>query len=117
MITSRGWWLLIITLAVLALGVLAGRFALTLVGLSVLLWFIAEWARFAWRVRVVAPGLYLRRELWDERGAVDTLWAGRTFRVRAVLRLRGWFSLPYLRVTDRLPFGAELAAGAPHAEG
>jgi uncharacterized protein (DUF58 family) len=117
MITSRGWWFLVLSLAILALGVLAGRFALTLVGLALFLWFITEWLRFGWHAQTVARGLGVQRELWDERGPVDTLWAGRVFQVRVALRLSSRFRLPYVRFADRMPFGAELATGKPHTEG
>ncbi len=117
MITSRGWWFLIVTVTVLALGVLGGRFALTLVGLALFFWFLAEWFVFAWRAQIVLRDASVTREVWDERGPVDTLWAGRAFQVRAVLRLRGRFRLPYVRYHDRVPFGAEMALGATHGEG
>lgn len=117
MITSRGWWFLVVTLAVLALGVLGGRLPLTLMALAMLLWYLAEWLRFAWRARIVLRGLVAHRELRDERGPVDTLWAGQVFAVRTVVRLRSWLSLPYLRIVDRVPFGTELAGGSPYADG
>src|SRR5262249_61079904 len=82
MITSRGWWFLIITLAVLALGVLGGRLSLTLLALTPLLWFAGEWFWFSLRMRVIARSLAGRRRLWGERGGVDTLWAGRRRPVR-----------------------------------
>ena len=104
-------------LATLALGVLSGRTGLSLIGLTLLLWFLGEWLVFTWRARLTLRGAYLTRELRDERGVVDTLWAGRTNLVRASLHLRSRLQLPYVRVHDRLPFGVKLVTGLPYGDG
>src|SRR5262245_11306368 len=111
MITSRGWWFLIIALAVLALGVLAPRVPLTLLALTPLLWFIGEWLLFSFRARVVVRALRVERTVRDQRGPVDTLWAGRTFEVAVALHAQGRWGLPYVRAADLIPFGAEFAGG------
>src|SRR5438477_10004170 len=91
MLTSRAWWFLIIVASLFTLGAFdeqpghGGRgthWTLVLVSLTLLLWFLSEWLLFAVRVRLVLPGLRARREVHDGRGPVDTLCAGRCFRVR-----------------------------------
>src|SRR5437667_1166792 len=103
MLTSRGWWLLVVVLSLLALGLVGDSSTLTLLTLTLLLWFLAEWLLFALRVRIVVPALHIRRLVADERGAVDTLWAGHTFQVRVEIELRHWLGLPFVRITDRVP--------------
>src|SRR5438128_76 len=105
MLTSRGWWFLIVVLSLLALGVFdappsrgghGGHSTLMALTLTLLLWFLGEWLLFALRVSLAVPALRLRREVRDTRGPVDTLWAGRSFAVLVELRLPHWGSLPYL---------------------
>ena len=48
----------------------------------------------------------------DERGSVDTLWAGRAFRIHIELQLVGRWSLPCVLISDRVPFGVACVAGA-----
>src|ERR1700736_4459939 len=98
MLTSRGWWFLIVVLSFLALGLFDERWTLTLLALTLLLWFLAEWFVFALRVRLAIPALALQRTVSDERGPVANLWAGHSFHVRLKLKLAHWLGLPYLRV-------------------
>ena len=56
MLTSRGWWLLLFILTLLAMGgiiALRGPATLLLVGLSLFLWFVWELAAFAVQARIV----------------------------------------------------------------
>ncbi len=117
MITSRGWWFLLIDFALLALGVFGGRWTLALIGLTLLLWFIGDWFLFVLRLRFAVPVLRLRRELRDECGPVDTLWVGRGFQVHVEVRLPHWLSLPYVQVAEYLPFGVERQSGLATWEG
>jgi uncharacterized protein (DUF58 family) len=124
MLTTRGWWFLIVALSLLAVGVFdqpfrGGRgahWSLILVTLTLLLWFFGEWLLFALRVCLVVPAVRLRRELHDACGPVNTLWAGRSFRVVVQLQLSHWGSLPCLRVRDRVPLGIEQSQGATEME-
>src|SRR5450432_1484880 len=121
MLTSRGWWLLLITLTLLALGVvfvirpdsdqLAGRDSLLLLGISLALWFAWEWGRFAVQARLAVRNLAVKREIRDGRGPVSTLWAGQVFTVRSRVRLGGHLSIGHALVTDRPPAGAGLVEG------
>jgi uncharacterized protein (DUF58 family) len=117
MLTSRGWWFLLTVLGVLLVGILGPHAPLTLLALTLLLWFLGQWLLFAVRSRLVARQLVVEREVWDERGPVDTLWAGRTFTVRVRLRLRHVLTLPHVGVADWVPFGLEYLDGATAGDG
>src|SRR5262245_66522259 len=115
MLTARVWWLLLFVLVQAVVSLLLaprGAFFVTVLGLAVLLWFLGEWLLFARRVWRLTTAVSLRREVRDDRGAVDTLWAGRSFGVRVRLELTGRGpGLPYVLVEDRLPAGVEVTAG------
>jgi uncharacterized protein (DUF58 family) len=117
MLTSRGWWFLLVVLLLLAIGVVGQRAALALLGLTLLCWFCGQWLLFAIHCRLVLPGVTLERKVCDERGPVETLWAGRTFEVRATLRLSHWLPLPHVAATDWVPFGVEHLEGDTQANG
>ncbi len=106
MLTSRGWWLLGVAAVMTLLGaLLSPRYgpAIAVIGGTVLVWFVAEWAVFAYRVFFVLPGLRIKREIWDERKAVPLLWANNEFDVRVTLSLpRG--RLPDVYLEDCVPF-------------
>jgi len=120
MLTTRGWWYALMALALVSLGGLMpprGHVSLALIGLTLLLWLIGQWLLFAIRAHRVTHGLMLERELRDERGRVDNLWAHRSFEVRLTVRVSGWLSLPYVLLTDRVPAGIEQAEGKTEWEG
>jgi hypothetical protein len=88
MLTTRGWWLLMITLFVTATGVAIARergAMVALIGLTVLAWVVIEWCFFLWALRWGRPGIRIEREVRDDRGIVTALWAGHSFTV--ILRL------------------------------
>jgi uncharacterized protein (DUF58 family) len=117
MLTARGWWFAIVVLALLALALFREQPVVLVLALTLLLWFAWEALLFAIRVRLVVRDLRVRRELRDERGPVDNLWAGRTFRVRAELHLPGPLDLPYLRLADRVPLEVTWVAGDTQRDG
>lgn len=117
MLTSRGWWFLVFLLVMLAAPVWFGVVLLALVFLTLLLWFAAEWLLFVVRVRFVVPRLVVERGVFDERGRVETLWAGRTFAVRVRIRIEGLLGLAHVSVQDRVPFALTFASGVTHASG
>lgn len=117
MLTSRGWLFLVFTAALLAWAVLVHLAALAILALALILWFAWEWLLFAVRSRIVARQVELIRQVSDERGPVDSLWAGRTFTVDVELRLDERLGLSYVAVVDRVPFGAELVDGAARIDG
>src|SRR5437868_5847709 len=104
MLTSRGWWFLLIVLGLLALALLANptysgdvqrhdlalkraNVGLALLALTLGIWFVCQWVLFAVRAQVFLRRLEVRRQVHDERGPVDSLWAGRFFRVEVELAL------------------------------
>jgi uncharacterized protein (DUF58 family) len=117
MLTTRGWWFLIGSLLVLALGVFAEIAPLAPAGLALVLWFAGVGLLFYVRARFAVRRLRVRRVVADDRGPVDTLWAGRSFDVHTQLRLIGPLSLPHVAVADRVPFAAVLLEGEPAAAG
>src|SRR5262245_46207453 len=112
MLTTRGWWLLIVSLLALALGLFADLAPLVPVGLALIFWIIGVGLFFYVRAQSVVPRLRLRRVVRDDRGKVDTLWSGRSFEVRVELCLGGPLSLPFVAVADRVPFAAERVGGS-----
>ncbi|MBY0524929.1 MAG: DUF58 domain-containing protein [Gemmataceae bacterium] len=120
MLTSRGWGFLIVSLGLVLLAGLAppyGHTTLVLVGMTMLLWFLAQWLTFALRIRLIAPRISTRREVHDERGRVENLWAGRSFHVRVQIVLDSWLGLPYAMLSDRVPFGVKAEGGETQYEG
>jgi uncharacterized protein (DUF58 family) len=117
MLTSRGWWFIIWVCAILALAVIFHHALLVILCLALLFWFSWEWLLFAVRGRVVARQLEVVRLVCDERGPVDSLWAGHTFTVDVEVRLREWLGLSYVTISDRIPFGADHVAGDLHCDG
>src|SRR5262249_37033780 len=84
---------------------------LVVVGLSLLAWFLWEWAQFAYRLYYVVPTLTLHRELHDERKAVPILWAQGEFDVRVRVRVEA-ADLPYVVLSAWVPAAAKLAGGS-----
>ncbi len=115
--TTRGFWCLFFAVLMALVGALAEQSALVVAGLALLLWFSWEWLTFAVRVRALVRGLRARRDVCDERGPVATLWAGRGFEVRVSLKVKGAGALPYVVVTDLVPFGVEHVKGPTYVQG
>src|SRR5262245_5521967 len=108
MLTGRGWWFLLIVLALLALGLLGGHAVLALLGLTLLLWLLGEWFLFLVRSRVIVRGVTVRRLLGVSTGESATLWARQTFAVHVEVALEQPLGLPYVAVADWVPLGVEL---------
>jgi uncharacterized protein (DUF58 family) len=117
MLTTRGWWFFVVLLAVLAAGLWTDTGTLVPVALTLLCWFLAAWLLFAVRLRLLAGKLRVARELWDERGPVTSLWAGRSFTVRVELHGADVTGRSYLRIGERLPFGLQRISGATEDDG
>jgi len=128
MLTSRAWWFLMAVILTVAFGTFTRSAALTLIGLTLLAWFIGQWLPFSLRARTVCRRLHLERQVHDERGPVNTLWAGQSFEVRVTLAfpeiaepwqtlLRPLLSLPHAAVFDRIPFGVEQLMGVSAVDG
>jgi uncharacterized protein (DUF58 family) len=117
MLTARGWSFLLVVLLMLAGGLFARVAALTILSLTLVVWFVGEFVVFASRAQSLHRRLRVTREVRDDRGAVTTLWAGREFEVRVRLGSDGWLSLPYVSAADRVPFGVDHLSGLSRAEG
>src|SRR5579884_344851 len=116
MLTSRACWYLFCVFTILGVGLLRLSPLLTLLGLTLLVWFTAQWLWFLIRLPA-ARRLRVEREVWDDRSTVATMWAGQTFEVRLRLLQDSRLSTPHVAATDRLPFGAEYLNGSDHAQG
>jgi uncharacterized protein (DUF58 family) len=110
---------MLLFLDVLLLGVVVIAYDTTLVVicLSLLVWVLTGWLAFAFRVGMARRGLTVWRQVRDERGAVDSLWAGWTYEVEVELRGGGKFGVPYARASDWVPFNVEQIKGEVEAEG
>jgi uncharacterized protein (DUF58 family) len=117
MLTARAWWFLLPALGMLGVGIGGHFLPVTLVGLTLVLWFGCEWLVFTVRSLNVARQARVHREVGDERGPVTTLWAGRTFEVRVGLHLAGLRRLPHAAITDLIPYGVEHEQGSCFADG
>jgi uncharacterized protein (DUF58 family) len=117
MLTARGWWCLLPVFLMVLVGVLFGLTPLAVTGLALLLWFAWEWLSFVIRVRTVLPRLRVERVVGDGRGALPTLWGGRTYEVRVALRLHGPGRLPYVVLSDPVPFAVEYLDGTTSTQG
>ncbi|MGE3805597.1 MAG: DUF58 domain-containing protein [Gemmataceae bacterium] len=91
--------------------------SLLLLSLTIGLWFAWEWLLFAIRVRLTLRRLSIDRELRDERGPLDTLWAKQSFRVQVRLKVPGGLALPYVHLEERIPPTAALIDGTPSYQG
>jgi hypothetical protein len=75
MLTARGWWLLVFVLTLLAMGglfALRGPTTVLVMGLTLFVWFVIEWAVFAIQAKIAVRKLSIERDLQDERGQVAT---------------------------------------------
>src|ERR1051326_9196393 len=120
MLTSRGWWLLLISLFVTAMGVARSADRgplLVILGLTTLAWITIEWCRFLIALRGGLPRVRIERELRDDRGPVATLWAGHSFTVTIRVTCDSRLPMPVALMDDRFPFGAELVQGGTNAAG
>jgi uncharacterized protein (DUF58 family) len=116
MLTSRASWYLVSVLAILGLGLMRPSLSLTLLGLTLLLWFAAQWLLFLVRLPALRH-LRVEREVWDDRSPVATLWAGQTFEVRVRLLSASGLASPHIAATDRMPFAVEQLDGAGFVQG
>ncbi|MBS0202842.1 MAG: DUF58 domain-containing protein [Planctomycetes bacterium] len=79
--TTQGLSLMLPALVGLLLGVVRGQTELALLSLSVLVWMVAEWSLFTWRVWFELPRIEIERTVNGRREARGLLWAGRTVTV------------------------------------
>lgn len=114
MLTARGFWLLLVvglltfwSVWLANWGAFAAVFALT-----VLVWFIFEWAWFLARTTAAAGRISVERSLVQNDREQPNLWA----KVEATIRVRlavkpGGLSLPFVSAADKLPVGMGVTGG------
>jgi uncharacterized protein (DUF58 family) len=117
MLTSRGWTFLLLTGLTLFVGVFVRLETLTIVALTALLWFVAEYALFAVRAHSLHRRLRVRRAVWDDRGAVASLWAEGEFHVHVMVQPIEWLGVPFLGVVDHVPFSVVFIDGDDRMQG
>jgi uncharacterized protein (DUF58 family) len=110
MLTARGWWVLLPSLAVLLLGLASRQSAIVLIGLALLLWIGYEGHRFTWSLLQLSRRLRVKRTLRDPRGSVRTLLGG-AYTVEVRVTLTRGTPLPVVVLTDRVPFAVERTGG------
>jgi len=114
MLTSRGVWFLIVAGVAAFWGVwfayyggFAGLFAVTLV-----LWFIGEWAWFLARTTAASGRISIERQLVQNDREQPNLWAKVEATIRLQLALKpGGLSLPFVAAADKLPVGMGVVGG------
>jgi uncharacterized protein (DUF58 family) len=117
MLTSRGWWFVCWSAAALLLGVLFNVVLLVVLGLTLFIWFLCEWLLFSYRVQSIAGRLQIEREVRDEHGPVESMWAGQSLDVRVELRTSSALPVPYAAVGDLVPFDVEFVSGDAEIDG
>lgn len=90
------------------LGVVRGQNGLALLSLSVLLWLLAEWLFFIWRVWVELPHLHFERAVNGNREAKGLLWAGRQVTVTVRVSSTAGSIGPTLHIRDVVPENMEV---------
>jgi uncharacterized protein (DUF58 family) len=116
MLTARACWFLVSVLVTLGVGLARPSLPLTLLGLTLLLWFAAQWLWFLIRLPS-ARRLRLIREVWDDRSIVATLWSGQDFEVRVWLLHDERLPTPHVAAVDFPPFAVERVEGAQGVQG
>lgn len=107
--TALARWLALPAIAGLFLGILRGQTGLAMLSLAVLLWLMAEWLLFTWRVWFELPHLQFERRVNGREEPTGLLWAGR--RVTVLVRVksaRGRIS-PVIQIRDVVPENMDVA--------
>lgn len=126
MLTTRGLWTAVLAGAFCVLGLIPpvnlpicvippiGDYvpAMPILGLTVLAWFLIEWAVFSFRFRNGLPRIEVDRDILQGARSVATAWAKApcTVRVRVTNRSTSKWPLVFLR--DRVPEGRKVRAGS-----
>ena len=114
MLTSRGWWFLVVVALLIVLGAtLLPYYSVVpvLLGLTLLAWFAFEWVTFQLRMNIALARLRVSRRVVQGGRDVPMVWAGLAFEVRLSARTDGPLGIPLVTIDDRLPVLAEKTAG------
>jgi uncharacterized protein (DUF58 family) len=115
MLTTRGWWFLIVVAFLIILGATVLPFysvVPVLLGLTLLGWFAYEWAMFHVRLNTTLSRLRISRRVVQGGRDVPMVWAGLAFEVRVAARSDGPVGLPLVTIDDRLPVLAQKTDGS-----
>jgi uncharacterized protein (DUF58 family) len=106
--TGLARWLALPAIAGLYLGILREQIGLALLSLSVIVWLLAEWLWFTWRVWFELRQLKFERSVNGRSEPTGILWAGRTVAVEVRLSssLIGIGSI--VRIRDVVPENMEV---------
>lgn len=119
MITSRGWWLLVIASLLTLAGVsFAGGWspAIPVLGITLLVYIIVEWMLFQVRLRAAAGRIRIERTLLQGDRSTPVVWAGMTAKVRFSITSDSPFRIPFCWIEDRVPSGyLDLVGAVKHS--
>lgn len=87
--TNHGLSMMLPALVGLFTGVLWGQTELVLLSLSALVWLLAEWSFFTWRVWFELPRIEIERTVNGRSGAKGVLWAERIVTVNVRVTTKG----------------------------
>ena len=102
-------WLALPAIAGLFLGILRGQTGLALLSLSILLWLLAEWLIFTWRVWIELPQLQFIRRVNGRDEPTGLLWAGRLVTVSIEVKSSRGTIGPALMIRDVVPENMDVA--------
>lgn len=106
--TGLARWLALPAIAGLFLGILREQTGLALLSLSVIVWLLAEWLLFSWRVWFELPKLKFERSVNGRTEPSGILWAGRnvTIEVRLTASIVGMAA--NVQIRDVVPENMEV---------
>jgi uncharacterized protein (DUF58 family) len=114
LLTARGWWFLTLSAFLTLVGVVGVAWwsgIVPILGLSLLTWFLVEWAVFAYRFRSSADRLAVDRVLLQAGRSVPAVWAGTRFTVHVAVTPCGPARLPFVHLADRPPSDLAVEGG------
>jgi uncharacterized protein (DUF58 family) len=120
MLTSRGWWFLIVVLFVLVLGAFIlpyNTVTPAVLAITLLAWFAVEWVLFHLRLNSAAARLKCHRRIVQGGRDVPMVWSGLPFEVHVTLGHDGKARLPFAVCEDRLPAIADITDGSSEHAG
>lgn len=101
--TIRGLCLLIPALLGAAAGLLTSNSSLSLLSLAVVLWIMAEWLWFQWRVISEVRSLVIHRTVNNRANSTGICFCGRPLRVSVTVRRTRGQLQPWTRIRDLVP--------------
>ena len=106
MLTTRGRWLVLLSVCGCALGLLQYKELLAFASLTAIVWLMVEWIVFRWRVEVVCQSIEATRTI-NGAETSSTLWMNRPAKVELNIKSRAAGGLPFVQFHDFLSAGLE----------